>query len=479
MSSAPLRLQIRTRLTVQFICITAGIFAGALFFIYLRFQRYSEEEFYMILENKARITANMVLSHESELVAFPPVGVAPGRLSVPYTENIALYDAADRRMFATNSSAPVARPAALAVIRRERERYFKNAGFQVYASVVTGRSGREYVVISEGRFDSDKLRQLRTIMIFSFLVTISAVAAGGFFFAGQALRPVKRIVEEVEGILPTDLSRRLPAAGLRDELSQLVDTFNRMLDRIEQAFRLQKSFISNVSHEIRNPLAAMDAQLQFARQRERPAADYRRVLESLHDDVHYITGMADKLLELAKLHSGPANIAFAPLRLDELLLHVRAALLRANPGYGVSLDFHELPVEEEALEVLGNEPLLRTALYNLFENGCKYAPDHRVACIAHFDSAAGHTLEIRDNGPGIPAEELTRIFEPFFRGARHTGIKGSGVGLSLVQSIVQLHGIALSVESDEDQGTVFRLRFAAEPTSRPQLAAALPSGAPV
>ena len=110
-----------------------------------------------------------------------------------------------------------------------------------------------------------------------------AVAAGGWFFARQSLKPVERIVSEVEKILPSNLNNRLPLINQKDELSHLVITFNKLLGRIEEAFQLQKSFISNVSHEIKNPIAAIDAQIQLAKTKfkENPEASNIRFMRTL------------------------------------------------------------------------------------------------------------------------------------------------------------------------------------------------------
>ena len=118
-----------------------------------------------------------------------------------------------------------------------------------------------------------------------------------------------------------------------------------------------------------------------------------------------------------------------------------------------------MPENEQLLNVNANEALLRTAILNLMDNGCKYSPDHRVRVSAVFRPDGSHTVEVADNGPGIPPEDIELIFEPFFRSERHRQIKGTGIGLSLVKSILNLHHIALSVESPKQGGTIFRMDF--------------------
>lgn len=449
-------MKIRTRLTLQFFLLTASIFALALMFIYERFARHVESEFFTLLESKARMTAEMVLRHEDELQPLPPPG-APGTL--PTVGNTAIFDSDLRCVFSVNTSAPLFSPETLRDVRSKGVWKFKHGENQVFGATVRAASGREYIVLSEDLPDNSKLHQLRNILMLSLLFIMAAVAGGGWFYAGQALQPVSRIVGEVDSILPTDLSRRLQTDNQHDELSHLVTTFNRLLDRIQEAFRMQRSFISNVSHELKNPLAAMDAQLQLVRNKHRTAEEYDRVLDSLHDDVHALTETAEKLLQLAKVHSDVANIVFSPIRLDELLYQTRDMLLKTHPEYTVRIEIRQLPDDEEQLCVQGNEALLRTALLNLFDNGCKFSPDHAVRVSIGFDAEGQPEIAVWNAGLGIPAADLPRVFDPFFRSSRHATQRGSGIGLSLVQSILRLHESTVEVRSSPEDGTCFRLRF--------------------
>ena len=130
----------------------------------------------------------------------------------------------------------------------------------------------------------------------------------------------------------------------------MVTTFNSLLDRIEHAFQMQRGFISNVSHELKNPIATMDAQLQLARNKTRSVEEYDRVLTSLHEDVKEITDTADKLLQLAKIHSGSTHIEFSNVRLDELIYQSRDTLLKTHPTYNITIDIRKLPENEEDLD---------------------------------------------------------------------------------------------------------------------------------
>jgi signal transduction histidine kinase len=161
------------------------------------------------------------------------------------------------------------------------------------------------------------------------------------------------------------------------------------------------------------------------------------------------------------VYNNPQHIPLVPVRLDELLWETAEQFKKQHPEYQLNLQFGDMPDQSDAMTVLANEPLLRLALLNLMTNACKYAPDHKVRLHAEFHNNGAHVLEVCDNGPGIPEEELALIFEPFYRSPRHLTLKGTGIGLSLVKSILQLHQIDLEVECPAGGGSIFRLNFPA------------------
>ena len=449
-------MKIRTRLTLQFIFICAGIFALALLFIFNQFRQYVENDFFAHLESKGRMTAEMMLRHELEL---KPIEIqhTSNINKLPSIGNVSIFNDQFQCVFTLNTSARLVNVSHLANIDDDMPYRFNIDKFQAVGFTISANSGRKYFVVTEDIPDFSKLITLRNILFLSFLLIIAAVAAGGWFYAGQAMQPVLRIVNEVDNILPTDLSRRLEKDNNRDELSHLVTTFNSLLDRIEHAFKMQRSFISNVSHELKNPLATMDAQLQLVRNKTRSTQEYDNVLSSLHEDVQDLTETADKLLQLAKIHSGNTKIEFTKVRLDELIYQSRETVLKTNSNYHINIEFKDLPEDEDDLCVYGNEPLLRTALINLLDNSCKFSDDNKS--IVMLDCNAKNQIEIKDKGKGIRTEDIPYIFEPFFRGTQNGHKKGSGIGLSLVKSILQLHDITISVKSIAEVGATFSLSF--------------------
>lgn len=453
-------MQIRTKLTLQFIVLVAGILLLSLCIIYIKFRRMTVDEFYNSLRSKALMTAEMIL-HDEEKVQ--PLGDHTLEESsvLPFRENVVIYNADLKRVFAFNRAAAPLPEKTLFNLKSNQETRFQNGEMFAIGLRHVSKSGKEYIIVAESVFDSEELNNLRNILIVSFFLCIGIVAAGGWFYAGQAMSPVARIVNQVDNILPSDLSARLDAPNNHDEISRLVLTFNRLLDRIQFAFRMQKSFISNVSHELKNPLSVIIAQLEIALDKDRKREEYRNTLSSVLEDSRELNDVTEKLLQLARVHSEDANIAFEQVRLDEIMLQTRATLLRLHPDYHIAFDIEGMPDCEEQLCVLGNESLLRSAFQNLMDNGCKFSPDKKVEVKIWFDTAGRHRVEIADRGPGIPQKDLQLIFQPFYRSSQSIHVRGSGIGLSLVDSIMRLHRVALDVTSAQGKGTTFKLSFPA------------------
>ncbi|HAD14279.1 MAG TPA: hypothetical protein DCF33_17805, partial [Saprospirales bacterium] len=249
-------MQIRTKLTLQFIVLVASMLVASLCFIYIEFRDMTEDEFYESLRSKALMTAEMVLHDEEKLQPLQEQSTAQDvGVSLPFRENVVIYNADLQRVFAFNRTKVPFSLKRLSTLKASGETRFVDENLHALSISHKSHTGNEYLIIAESVFNSEELGHLRNILMVTFFLCIGLVAAGGWFYAGQAMAPVASIVNQVDAIRPTDLSARVQGQNNRDELSRLVFTFNRLLDRIQFAFRMQKSFISNVSHELKNPLS--------------------------------------------------------------------------------------------------------------------------------------------------------------------------------------------------------------------------------
>ncbi|MGB8192546.1 MAG: HAMP domain-containing sensor histidine kinase [Chitinophagaceae bacterium] len=311
-------------------------------------------------------------------------------------------------------------------------------------------------IIAVKAYDEDgwlRMAQLKKILLISLLVGILLTLLVGYVFSSQLVRPIAQIIHEVNDISSHNLSHRLQTGSGKDELKKLADTFNNLLNRLQESFNTQRRFISNASHELSTPLTSISSQLQVTLQKERSSQEYHQVLQSILEDVQQMGQLTKSLLEIAKTGS-QGNIELGEVRIDEVLLKVIADVKKINNEYEVALNFGILPEDEKSCMVFGNVDLLYSALKNIIENGCKYSPDKRSVVELSF-SEKNILIKVMNKGDVIAEEEIEQIFQPFFRAASALDVRGFGLGLALARRIAGLHKGSIEVQSDLENGTCF------------------------
>jgi signal transduction histidine kinase len=326
--------------------------------------------------------------------------------------------------------------------------------------VYNSKENKNYKVIAWAvdKVGFKQLEHLRLILICSFLIGIIIIGIAGLIFAWRSLKPISRVVNQVENITASNLNLRLDTGNGHDEIAQLSATFNRMLQRLEDAFKMQRNFVSNASHELRTPLTSITGQIEVALLSSRQPEEYEKILKSLLEDIKTLNSLSNGLLDLAQSSIDTSALKMTQVRIDELLFESQTLVKRHNPDYSISIDFNELPDDYEKLTIHGNSNLLKAAFNNLFDNACKFSEDHK-ADVKIISGSKDLTIVIKDSGIGIPEDELINIFEPFYRARNSRFSSGHGIGLSLSKKIIGLHHGVLSVSSKENIGTTIKIQF--------------------
>jgi signal transduction histidine kinase len=310
-------------------------------------------------------------------------------------------------------------------------------------------------VLAFDRRGAENLDELRKILFWSILFSTWICISASYFFSRLAMKPISRIVAEVQGISYSKLNKRLKEGKGKDEIEQLAVTFNLMLSRLEQVFRSQDQFVSNASHELRTPLAIMMAETDYILNRDTTREELITHFSGINRDLQKLNRLISGLLELTQLEN-ETRVSFSEVRIDELLLEVIRQNKAKFPDRKLIPDF-QYPETENELIINANYGLLTTVFMNLIENACKFSNgDVEVSLIP---SPGLLTISVRDSGIGIPETEIRDVFKPFTRGSNAKHIGGSGIGLSLVARIAELHGVEIEAESSVGQGTTIRLIF--------------------
>lgn len=337
--------------------------------------------------------------------------------------------------------------------------YFTEGNREVVAYHYTSHNSRIVMVVAgEDVEGKESLKNLSEILLISFLVANIFVLISGYFFSRGLLLPIKNISKDVAEISAQNLTRRIKTGKTKDEWYQLSVTLNDLLDRLQDSFEMQGRFIANASHELSTPLTAILSQLEVNLQRERTAEEYRKVLQSINQDVQHLTKLTQTLLEFAKTSGNPGGLEIDLLRIDEIILNLPAEVSKINSSYVVKIEFDHLPEEEDNLLVFGNETLLFTAINNIVINACKYSENQQARVVLSVSDDMVF-VDIRDKGKGISNSELEKIFQPFYRIEEHRNEGGFGLGLSLAHRIIKIHKGTIKVSSEPGHETIFHIEL--------------------
>ena len=293
---------------------------------------------------------------------------------------------------------------------------------------------------------------LFVVLVVSGLGAIVAAAIVGRLMAGRALGPIDTITQTALAISRADdLDKRIPQVGPQDEVGRLAKTFNVMLDRLEGLFRAQQRFVADISHELRTPLTTIRGNVDLMR---RMKSMDEESLNAIQAESDRMTRMVGDLLLLVQADAGQ-TVRREHVELDTLLLEVYRQMRPIAEGIELSIG------EEDQVSVMGDTDRLKQLLLNLVDNACKYTPKGGRVILGLRRAEGWAVLTVTDTGIGIPAQDLPHIFERFYRvdKARSRAAGGAGLGLSIVQWIVQAHGGKIGVQSEPNKGTTFTIHL--------------------
>jgi signal transduction histidine kinase len=340
----------------------------------------------------------------------------------------------------------------------------------IITPVLRGDALLGYLIIGSPSELSAQLRGLTISLALGSLGMLIVALAGGLWLADRAMRPVIAITHMAQSIGESDLSRRINLRG-RDELSELANTFDNMLARLQAAFERQRRFVADASHELRTPLTIINLESERAAggdAHDSTTSD-QHALQVIHAESRRMTRLVNDLMTLARMDSGQTPLRFESLDLSDVIVEAADRMASLARPQEASLEIGDLP----ELPVKGDRQYLVQMASNLIENALKYGDAGQTVRISAGAVTDGRgrrraSFRVSDTGPGISAEHLPRLFDRFYRAdsARTHNPEdalpasaGSGLGLSIVAWIVQAHGGEIKVESRIGQGSTFEVLF--------------------
>lgn len=304
--------------------------------------------------------------------------------------------------------------------------------------------------LSQEILSTKEVFRIRSIIATAVVILLGSICT--YFLTARALKPLKKLTEEICHIQAQNLSEPLTVPVSDDEIAQLTGSFNDMLVRLSNSFEIQKQFSANAAHELRTPLAVLQTDLEVFRKKNcHDTEEYELILNRIQEQTGRLSHLISTLLDMTNLNSVPRNdsISLAALT-EEVLCDLDSIADQAHIT---------LQQKEGDQLITGSYLLLYRAVYNLVENAIKYnCPDGSVTVEIRQENQRV-LLMVKDTGIGIPPEDQEKIFDPFFRvdKSRSRAMGGAGLGLAMVDAIVKEHGGQVKVLSSNKTGSTIAL----------------------
>ncbi|HMI06314.1 MAG TPA: HAMP domain-containing sensor histidine kinase [Flavobacterium sp.] len=315
-----------------------------------------------------------------------------------------------------------------------------------------------YIIIAMSLEEANLvLRNLGQVLWISYPIILLLLFFTARFIAGRNIRPIIAITETASAITRENLKSRIKLPQNRDELYVLSKTINDLLNRIENAIAREKQFTSDASHELRTPLAVVKGTLEVLIRKPREKQEYEEKIKYCISEVDRLNNLVDQLLLLARFENHKIVIDNGQIELDEIILKSLERFSSEIESRNIAIDFKF----EEHFHINSDAYLVSIIIENLLSNALKYSKTGGKIQIVLSKKNESVLCEIIDNGIGIPEEDLSKIYEQFYRSQAtvHPAIKGTGLGLSIVKRLCDLLQIEIKIESVAQAGTAVSILF--------------------
>ncbi|WP_165024124.1 sensor histidine kinase [Dysgonomonas sp. ZJ279] len=442
-------MKVQTRLALFCSIVFGVIFAIISLLIYGLFYQNTEKQIYNNLKKTAYISAIFYLE-EDELNSKDFEKVKDQFDEFVSDASYQIYDKENNICYGTQQ--PNIPADILDKIRNEKSLSFKTDGFRCYGIFYEDNQGN-FVVITKNKEEelSMQMNILLWILSASFFIGLIAIIGLSRWVSHVAYRPFQKVINQVNSISTNDLNVQIESPETKDELQDLIDTFNKLLTKISETLIIQKNFVSYVSHEFKTPLASILGNLEVFSMKERTSEEYMNLSKKLIQEIYQLEGILDTLIIVSDLRKDSDITTL--VRIDELIWEIINKITEHYPSSKIKVNTDIQSEDEHLLSISRDKTQLFMSLFNLIENGVKYSHGNAVDIHIYKNNDNALCLSITDYGIGIPPEQLENISKPFYRADNANQIQGSGIGLSIALRILEKNNIKYEIISELNKGT--------------------------
>lgn len=325
-------------------------------------------------------------------------------------------------------------------------------------AIYDSRTGYYIIASAYDKFGFKKLNKLKSILTIVYLLGLLLTGIISFVFVRQILNPLTILRKQMQRISESNLKERVEVKKANNEINSIAKNFNEMLNRLEQAFSLQKNFVNHASHELRTPLSVMISQTEIALKKAKTTDEFKTYLISIQEDLKGMNDLTNSLISLSKFENKVGEKLLPFVRVDDVIYESINETQQIFPKAFISLEFLNMPEDEKDLEIKADITLLKSVFRNLLKNACYYSMDEKVhVFLKTFENSLIVIFE--NTGKVISSAEQKELFVPFFRGENSSNKKGFGLGLSIVQRLLVIHNGTIQYENVGEQLNRFTITF--------------------
>ncbi len=327
---------------------------------------------------------------------------------------------------------------------------------KIKSAYLVARKTSDYLIVLQCSIPFKKhnayIKNMEIALWVGFSTLLGIILWVVYFIISKSLNETKLVLDEVRNIKIDGQQYQIQKTGVATEIDELIDTFNKLIDRLQTSYKNVKEFGQNASHELKTPLTVIKGEVELGLRKVRTQEEYAKILNIVHDEVDTLQDTIEKILFLSTNNMEDIKTRFEDIYVDEIVEEAISEKQSFANSRNVKLNL----AEKQAVTITGNHTLLKIAILNLIDNAVKYS--HHGGTVNLY--LKSDRLIVEDFGIGIEKEEIGKIFDRFYRVDRaRSNSSGNGLGLSLVKTILDIHNLEIKVESEIKNKTVFILFF--------------------